>query len=148
MPHFYSLIAVKVAANNRERWFSGLTLCQREPLCSVISEVMDGHLKTLCFVIHFILLLLMPAWEEGGALDKHYFWRQNWTRLNGSYWVYVRVKVLSEHVNRVGRMDAHGFLLFDLSLTPEALLKEMPHNNRSGLSFARRPPPTAMDKVS
>lgn len=64
-PHFSGLIAVKVAANNRERWFSALTLCQQRPLCSLISEVMDGHLKTLSSVIHFIRLLpLVPAWPE------------------------------------------------------------------------------------
>lgn len=60
------------------------------------------------------------------ALHYHYCGKQNWPRLNGNYWVYVRVKVLSERVNHAGRMEAHGSLLFDLSLTPEALLKDMP----------------------
>lgn len=58
-----------------------------------------------------------------GASHQHYCGKQNWPRLNGSYW--VRVKVLSERVNHAGRMEAHGSLLFDLSLTPEALLKDM-----------------------
>lgn len=37
-------------------------------------------------------------------------------------------------------MEAHRSLLFDLSLTPGALLKEMPPDNRSDPSFAQRPP--------
>lgn len=52
-------------------------------------------------------------------------------RLNGDYWVYVRVKVLIEGINLGGRMEAHGSLLFDLSLTPEAPLKETDAPDRS-----------------
>lgn len=52
MPHVL-VIAVKVAANNRERWFWGLTLCQRWPSCSLISEMMDGSPEHFMFWYSF-----------------------------------------------------------------------------------------------
>lgn len=51
--------------------------------------------------------------------------------LNGNYWVYVGVKVLAEAINLGRRMESHGSLLFDLSLTPEAPLNETPQIDRS-----------------
>lgn len=74
-----------------------------------------------------------------GALHRPDCWRQNCPRLNGTYWVYVKVKVLSEPLNHSGRMEAHGSLLVDLSLTPEALLKEMPPDQSIRPSFPQKP---------
>lgn len=121
-PHFFGLIAVKVAANNRERWFSGLTLCQQWPPVLIDLRGDGCSSEDFMFCYPFYPPSCSHACVAQGASDQPDGWKQNCPRLNGSYWVYVRVKVLSECVNHSGRMEAHGSLLFDLSLTPEALL--------------------------
>lgn len=47
---------------------------------------------------------------------------------------------MTEGINLFGRIEAHGSLLFDLSLTPEAPLKETPQINRSRPAFPQSPP--------
>lgn len=65
----------------------------------------------------------LPSFTELEGVNSLH-WQHYGPRLNGNYWVYVRVKVLNEDINLSWGTGAHGSCLFDLTLTSQAPLKE------------------------